>query len=110
MELLTKLEELVLIAVLKLRDNAYSVSIYNFVNEITGKEVSVSSVYFPLERLVRKGYLQSSQGKPTPKRGGMSKRYYRLTREGIAALEDNRSLNQAAWKGIASILKNTPEP
>jgi DNA-binding PadR family transcriptional regulator len=109
MELLTKLEELVLIAVLKLKDGAYSVSIYNFVNEITGKEVSVSSVYFPLERLVRKGYLQSSQGKPTPKRGGMSKRYYRLTRAGLAALEDNRSLNRAAWKGIDSLLKNTPE-
>ncbi len=107
MELLTKLEELVLIAVLKLKDSAYSVSIYNFVNEITGKEVSVSSVYFPLERLVRKGFLQSAQGKPTPKRGGMSKRYYRLTRAGIAALEDNRSLNQAAWKGVSSILKNS---
>ncbi len=110
MELLTKLEELVLIAVIKLKDGAYSVSIYNFVNEITGKEVSVSSVYFPLERLVRRGYLQCSQSKPIPKRGGMSKRYYRLTRAGIAALQDNRSLSQAAWKGVSSILKNTPEP
>ena len=110
MELLTKLEELVLIAVLKLKDTAYSVSVYNFVNEITGKEVSVSSVYFPLERLVRKGYLQSSQSKPIPKRGGMSKRYYRLTRAGVQALEDNRSLNQSAWRGVGPLLKHTPEP
>jgi len=110
MELLTKLEELVLIAVLKLKDNAYGISIYDFVVEITGKEVSVSSVYFPLERLVRKGYLQTLQGKPTPKRGGMSKRYYRLTRDGVKALEENRSLSRAAWKGVADILKNAPEP
>jgi DNA-binding PadR family transcriptional regulator len=110
MELLTKLEELVLIAVLKLKDKAYGISIYEFVIGITGKEVAVSSVYFPLERLVRKGYLQCLQGKPTPKRGGMGKRYYRLTKEGYKALEENRSLNQTAWKGIASILKNTPEP
>jgi DNA-binding PadR family transcriptional regulator len=110
MELLTKLEELVLIAVLKLKDKAYGISIYDFVVDITGKEVSVSSVYFPLERLVRKGYLQTLKGKPTPKRGGMSKRYYRLTRAGLKALEENRSLNQAAWKGVTAILKDTPEP
>ena len=110
MEFLTKLEELVLIAVLKLKDNAYSVSIYAFINEKTGKEVSVSSVYFPLERLVRKGLLQSSQSKPVPKRGGMSKRYYRLTPAGIQALQDSRNLHQAAWRGVESILKNLPEP
>lgn len=107
MELLTKLEELVLIAVLKLKDKAYGISIYKFIVDITRKEVSVSTVYFPLERLVRKGYLQTMKGEPTPKRGGMSKRYYRLTRSGIKALRENRSLNQSAWKGVAELLKNT---
>ncbi|MFC2141441.1 helix-turn-helix transcriptional regulator [Acidobacteriota bacterium] len=109
MEFLTKLEELVLIAVLKLKGEAYSVSIYNFVVNITGKDVSVSSVYFPLERLVRKGYLQCFQSDPTPKRGGMSKRHYRLTRSGYKALEENRSLSQTVWKGVGPLLKNTPE-
>jgi PadR family transcriptional regulator PadR len=107
MELLTKLEELVLIAVLKLKDKAYGISIYKFIVDITGKEVSVSTVYFPLERLVRKGCLQTLKGDPTPKRGGMSKRYYRLTRSGIRALRENRSLNQEAWKGVTELLKNT---
>jgi PadR family transcriptional regulator PadR len=106
MELLTKLEELVLISVLKLRDRAYGISIYDFIVAITGKKISVSSVYFPLERLVRKGYLQTLKGEPTPKRGGMSKRYYRLTRTGIVALQENRFLNQEAWKGVAELLKN----
>lgn len=107
MELLTKLEELVLIAVLKLKDEAYGISIYNYIIDITGKEISVSSVYFPLERLVRKGYLRSFKGEPTPKRGGMSKRYYRLTKAGIIALQENRSMNETAWGGVAKLLKNT---
>ena len=108
MELLTKLEELVLIAVLRLQDKAYGISIYNTIVNLTGNGVSVSTVYFPLERLVRKGYLQTSKGEPTPKRGGMSKRYYRLTCSGIKALQENRSLNQEAWKGVSELLKNTP--
>jgi PadR family transcriptional regulator PadR len=108
MELLTKLEELVLIAVLKLKDEAYGIAIYKFIVDITGKDVSVSSVYFPLERLVRKGLLRTSKGAPTPKRGGMSKRYYALTRSGIKALRENRSLSQAAWNGVTELLKNEP--
>ena len=68
MELLTKLEEMVLIAVLRLQDKAYGISVYKFIIRLTGNDVSVSSVYFPLERLVRKGYLQTSMGEPTSKR------------------------------------------
>jgi PadR family transcriptional regulator PadR len=106
MELLTKLEELVLIAVLKVKDNAYGISIYNFIVDITGKDVTVSSVYFPLERLVRKGYLRSQKGESTPKRGGMSKKYYYITKSGIKVLEENRLLSQSAWQGVAEILKS----
>ena len=109
MELLTKLEELVLIAVLRLKDKAYGISVYNYIIDLTGKKISVSSVYFPLERLVRKGYLQTLMGEPTPKRGGMSKRYYRLTKAGIKALRENRSLHETAWKGVSDILKSTEE-
>ena len=109
MEILTKLEEMVLIAVLKLKDKAYGISIYNFITELTGKDVSVSSVYFPLERLVRKGYLQTLKGDPTPKRGGLSKRYYRMTKAGIKALKENRKLQETAWKGIPDILESHVE-
>lgn len=109
MELLTKLEELVLIAVLRLKDKAYGISVFNYIVDLTGNEVSVSSVYFPLERLVRKGYLRTFMGEPTAKRGGMSKRYYKLTQAGVIALQDNRSLHETAWKGISDILKSTEE-
>jgi PadR family transcriptional regulator PadR len=105
MELLTKLEEMVLIAVLKLKDEAYGTTIYSHIVGLTGREVTVSNVYFPLERLVRKGYLVSVQGEPTPIRGGMRKRYYRLTKSGLTVLQDNRALNLAAWRGVAGLMK-----
>lgn len=109
MELLTKLEEMVLIAVLRLKDKAYGISIYKHIVALTGKEVSVSSVYFPLERLVRKGYLQTFMGEPTSKRGGMSKRYYWLTKSGIKVLQENRSLHETAWKGVSDMLKSNEQ-
>jgi PadR family transcriptional regulator PadR len=68
--------------------------------------VTVSSVYFPLERLVRRGCLQAVQGGPTPKRGGMGKRYYRLTKAGLTALQESRALNLAAWRGVPALMKN----
>lgn len=103
--MLTKLEELVLIAVLKMKDDAYGTSIFNFVVALTGREATVSSVYFPLERMVRKGYLQAVQGESTPKRGGMAKRYYKLTPAGLAALRDSRALTLAAWRGVAALMR-----
>jgi DNA-binding PadR family transcriptional regulator len=106
MEMLTRLEELVLISVLKLKSEAYGTSIFNHISGLTGREVTVSSVYFPLERLVRKGHLQALQGGATPKRGGMGKRYYRLTRPGLTALQESRALNLAAWRGVAMLMKH----
>jgi len=107
MEMLSKLEELVLISVLKLKGEAYGTSIYTHIVGLTDREVTVSNVYFPLERLVRKGFLLAVQGDPTPKRGGMGKRYYRITKSGLAALQENRAVNLAAWRGVATLIKRT---
>ena len=106
MDMLTRLEELVLISVLKLRSEAYGTAIFNHIVGLTGREVTVASVYFPLERLVRRGHLQAFQGESTPKRGGMSKRYYRLTRSGLGALQESRAPNLAAWRGVAALMKH----
>ena len=100
MEWLTKLEELVLIAVLRLGKDAYGISVYNFIVGLTGKRVSISSVYFPLERLVRRGYLRALRGESTPRRGGMGKRFYRLTPSGCRALLENRAVAETAWRGV----------
>jgi PadR family transcriptional regulator, regulatory protein PadR len=104
LDMLTKLEELVLIAVLKLKEEAYGIPIYKYIVELTGNEVAVSSVYFPLERLTRRGLLNTYTGSPTAKRGGMRKTYYRVTKKGLVALEENRALIDRAWKGIPSLM------
>lgn len=103
MELLTKLEELVLIAVLRLKEEAYGTTIYKHVSGLTGSRAAMSSIYYPLERLVRRGLLKAYLGEPTPVRGGMRKRYYRLTRAGALALQENRDLTETAWRGIGDL-------
>jgi PadR family transcriptional regulator PadR len=107
MELLTKLEEMVLIAVLRLKDKAYGISIYKYIVDLTGSRPAMSSVYFPLERLVRRGFLSAVLGDPAPVRGGMRKKYYTLTREGLRALQDNRELTQKAWRGLGDLQPKT---
>jgi len=108
--MLTKLEELVLLTVLRLENDAYGISVYKTIQEYTGKKLAVGSVYFPLERLTKKGYLEAHKGEPTPERGGMSKRFYRLTFEGKNILRDTLKINQLFWKGIPSQLGIDHEP
>jgi len=107
MEILTKLEELVLLTVLKLKDDAYGIAIYKHIQNVTGKKMSVGSVYFPLERLTSKGLLKAFKGEPTPKRGGMSKRYYELTNRGIEILKETKKVNDIMWEGSSDTLKTT---
>ncbi len=97
---LTKLEEQILLSVWKLQREAYGTSIYQYIMELTGKELAIGGIYFPLERLVKKGYLEAFKGEPTPIRGGQSKRYYKLTRDGKEVLFKARETQDAFWKGI----------
>jgi DNA-binding PadR family transcriptional regulator len=94
---LTKLEELVLLAILKLDNDAYGITIYKYVQNVTGKKMSVGSVYFPLDRLTQRGLLTAFQGEPTPKRGGMSKRYYKISQKGFDALKETKKINDTMW-------------
>lgn len=98
MELLTRLEEAILIAVLKLKDNAYGVPINREVSKIFGRTYTMGGLYFALDQLVRKEYLMKSSADPTPKRGGRSKSFYRLTLEGKKALEVAREHQIKLWK------------
>jgi PadR family transcriptional regulator PadR len=106
MRLLSRPEELVLVAVWKLKESAYCVPIRDFLNKITGKIWSFGSVYDPLERLERKGLLESSVGGATKERGGRSKRIYRLTAAGRQELGEIKALQQAVWSEVPDF---TPE-
>ena len=106
MEILSKIEELILLAVWKLKDNAYGVPIRDYLIQMIGKKISIGGIYVPLDRLVRKGYLQAIQGDPTPERGGMSKRYYKLTDEGITILNESKKVYDEMWNGLTNLTFN----
>jgi len=103
MEMLTKLEELILLSVWKLKDNAYGTTIYKHIQKVTGKRLSLGGVYFPLDRLTKKGYLKSYVGEATEERRGLSKRYYEITDKGIAALNDIKRINEILWAGYPDL-------
>lgn len=87
MNLLSRWEEVYLLSILELKDNAYGVSIKKKVSEKTGKELSYGGLYFSLGQLVKKGYVEKKAGEPTSKRGGRRKYYYTLTKEGKSSLQ-----------------------
>ena len=95
--MLTKLEELILLSVLKLGENAYGTTLYKYIKDLTGKKLSLGGIYFPLDRLTQRGYLNSYTAEPTPERRGLSKRYYRLTHKGITALNEIHRVNSILW-------------
>lgn len=100
MKLLTRAEELILLAIWKLKENAYCVPIRSLISEITGEDWSLGSIYMPLDRLVKKGYLGSYLSESTPERGGRHKRIYRLTREGLNELERIRTVQAKMWQDM----------
>jgi DNA-binding PadR family transcriptional regulator len=107
MEMLTKLEELILLSVWKLKDNAYGTTIYKHIQKVTCKKLSLGGVYFPLDRLTKKGHLNSYIGEATEERRGLSKRYYEITDKGIEALNDIKRINEILWSGYPDLAFST---
>lgn len=103
MKLLSRSEEMVLLAVWKLQDEAYCVPIRNELMLTTGKNWSFGSIYDPLERLERKKLLESSLTEPTRERGGRSKRVYRLTRDGRKSLLELKKIQESLWQGALDL-------
>ena len=100
---LSKQEEQILLAVWKLDEEAYGVPIRNYLKQITSKNISIGGIYVPLDRLVRKGYLESFQSDPKPERGGMSRRYYKLTPEGVEILRESKKVHETLWEDLPEL-------
>ncbi|MFC1493539.1 PadR family transcriptional regulator [candidate division KSB1 bacterium] len=100
---LSRSEELMLLTVWQLRDNAHCVPIRKHVSKTSGKSWSFGAIYIPLSRLEKKGMVESFLGEPTSKRGGKSKRYYRLTEDGLKALVEVRELHEKMWENIPKL-------
>ncbi|HUF77094.1 MAG TPA: helix-turn-helix transcriptional regulator [Longimicrobiales bacterium] len=94
------LEELVLLAVLRLGGEAYGARIRRELKERAGRAVSVSTIYVTLMRLEEKGYARSWKGEPTSERGGKAKRHYEVAQAGVEALEQVRDVRERMWDGV----------
>ena len=101
--MLTRMEELLLLTVWRLQHDAYGLAIRRKVSDLLEKKVSVGAVYIPLERLARKGLLESWESEPTARRGGRRKRFYKLTPAGMAALNTVKQLHDTAWSGLPDL-------
>lgn len=94
------LEELVLLALLRLGPDAYGGGIREELRERAGRSVSISTVYVTLMRMEEKGYVRSWKGQPSGERGGKAKRHFELLPEGIRVLEAVRDVRDRMWEGV----------
>lgn len=93
-------EELVLLTVAALMEEAYSVAICDELSEHTGREVKLGVVHAVLNRLQEKGLLKSQLGEATKTRGGKRKRFYQVTNTGKSALIKTREVRDELWSRI----------
>lgn len=101
---LGEFEELVLLSVGILFDDAYGLAVLDTLEKQTGRSVMVSSVHKALVRLEEKGYLKSRMGGSTQTRGGRDKRLYELTEAGKRVLAESRELRNDMWKQVPKIV------
>jgi PadR family transcriptional regulator PadR len=97
---ITQLEQMIMLAILRKRPNAYGISIQDEIKDRTGADYSVGTLYATLERLKQKGFVSSRQGEATAERGGRRKTYYDLTAAGQATLSGSLNNIKSLTEGI----------
>jgi DNA-binding PadR family transcriptional regulator len=100
MKVLSRKEELLLLAVWKLQDNAYGVTIREYIEQKTGIKWLFGAIYSPLGRLVKQGLVEAYEGPPLPEPGGRRRTLFRLTPHGREALIFVREMSSALWNDI----------
>jgi PadR family transcriptional regulator, regulatory protein PadR len=102
-EPLGSLEHIVLLAVMRLGDGAYGITVRREIEDIAGRDLSIGAVYATLVRLESKGFVKSVAGEPTAERGGRAKRYFRVTADGKAVLRNTHDIIQRMSAGIKGL-------
>ena len=97
---LGEFEQVVLLAVLRLGDEAYGVTIRREIATCTEREPAPGALYTTLERLEQKGLVTSTYGDPTPERGGRAKRYFTVTPSGVRSVARAQRAFQRLLKGL----------
>jgi DNA-binding PadR family transcriptional regulator len=97
---LGEFEQLILLAILRLGDQAYGVTIRTEISERAGRTVAPGALYTALDRLEDKGLVKSRIGDPTPQRGGRAKRFFTVTASGVKALTRAQHAFQRLLEGL----------
>lgn len=100
---LGEFEHIVVLALLRLEDRAYGVTVRREIEFRTRREVSIGAVYATLARLETKGFVSSFRGDPTPERGGRSKRFFRVTARGVEAVSRTQQALKSMTEGLGLI-------
>jgi PadR family transcriptional regulator PadR len=102
-DLLTDFELMILLATLRVGDDAYGVPIAREIEETGGRPVVLAAVYAALDRLERNGLVASRIGEATSERGGRAKRFFRVTSQGLRAVRQTQQALVALWTGVPEL-------
>ena len=98
---LGEFEQFLLLSILKLGDNAYGSTVRQQLAETIQRDVTIGALYTTLERLEKKGLLDSKMGEVTPERGGRAKKYFKVTAKGLSALKRSKQALTSMWENVA---------
>lgn len=102
-----ELEQLVLLAILRLGADAYAVSIQGEIETRTKIRLARGTVYVTLGRLEKKGYIGSWFAEPTPERGGKAKRFFEVRPSGVRLLRQSRLALESMWADLGPALERS---
>jgi len=105
MTFLSRIEEILLLAIWKLKEDAYGIAIRRQVEKDTGISWLSEAIYAPLSRLKDKGYVKSIKAERSTEKGGRPRIYYQLTPSGIGRLITIQKVNRSLWEGIPDLKK-----
>ena len=102
MKELTKIEEILLLSIWRLEDQAYGVKIRRHVSDIIGKDFTYGNLYSALNQLTNKKYVNKTAGESPPERRGRRRIYYKLSPRGFFALRAAYEMNERLWAGVSA--------
>ena len=98
---LGEFEQFLLLAILRLSDNAYGSTIRQLLSETINRDVTIGALYTTLERMEKKGLVESRMGEATAERGGRAKKYFKVSAQGQSALRRSKQALSDMWQGLA---------
>ena len=108
-QILSRADEVLLLSILRLRDNAYGVTIVEEVKRRTGKTLTFGSLWVSLDILTKRDLVHKRMADATSERGGRKKIFYTVTSEGLTSLERAREFQKEIWRGVPTLIRKERE-